>query len=297
MCAKPSRRLNLLWLWIVGVFALAVGWHLRPEPRLTPGDRVTEPFDGVRYVHRVVDTPRRIDMNIVIIDLLNPHIRFEVTGVKTAENGIPSKETTRHFVRRLGAQIAINGGFFDKAGNLISLSVSNGTRVSPWHPTDMNHDFGVNISHDNMVTFISPAPHDTTGFATRPPVDLYNALSGNVRLITAGKITAKHGGDTTYPQTALGITGDHKLILFVADGRQPEISHGMCYEEVAAVLQEFGAVEAIALDGGGSATMVLADTPNGKPRLVNHPSDGRERPVGNSLAVFAAPPATRPGRQ
>ena len=97
------------------------------------------------------------------------------------------------------------------------------------------------------------------------------------------------GGDTTYPQTALGWTADDKLILFVSDGRQPEISHGMDYEEVAHVLQGVGAVEAIALDGGGSAALVLADTPMGWPRVVNHPSGGRERPVGNSLAVFVTP--------
>jgi len=296
MCAKQPpfsltrcRNHDLLWLWAVGFLAIAVGWNLRPAARLSAGDRVTEPFDGVRYVHRVVDTPRRIDMNIVIIDLRNPHIRFEVTGDRGDGRGNTNRETTRHFVQRLQAQIGINGGFFNNLGNLISLSESNGRPVSPWHPTERNHNNGVNIGRDNAVTFISPAPNDPSGFATQPPVPLYNALSGNVRLICAGKITARRGGDTTYPQTALGLTGDNKLILFVSDGRQPEISHGMNYEEVAHVLQGFGAVEAIALDGGGSATLVLADTPSGKPRVVNHPSDGRERPVGNNLAVFVTP--------
>ena len=296
MCAKQSkvhqfrcRNSNLLWLWGIGFALIVAGWYLRPETRLPAGDRVTDPFDGVRYVHRVVDVPRRIDMNILLIDLSNPHIRFEVTGDRSDGKGNTNRETTSHFVGRLGAQVGINGGFFDDKGNLISLSASNGQRVSPWHPTEKNHNHGVNISRDNKVTFITRAANAPSGFTTDPAVGLYNALAGNGRLICAGKITTQHGGDTTYPQTAMGLTGDNKLILFVSDGRQPEISHGMTYEEVACVLKEFGAVDAIALDGGGSATLVLADTFTGMPRVVNHPSDGRERPVGNNLAVFVKP--------
>ena len=257
--------------------------------RLAPGDTVTEPFDGVRHVHRVVDVPRRIDMHFVVLDLRNPNLRFVVTGDPGQEPGDNHRETTRHCVGSLRAQIGINGGFFDALGNSISLSASDGRRISPWHPTERNHNNGVNISRDNQVTFMTKAARDPDGFATDPPVELYNALSGNVQLLHNGKVTARQGGDPTYPQTALGWTGDNRLILFVADGRQPEISHGMTYEEVAHALQEFGAVEAIALDGGGSATLVMADTLSGAPRVVNHPSDGRERAVGNSLVVFAAP--------
>ncbi|MEI6561529.1 MAG: phosphodiester glycosidase family protein [Verrucomicrobiota bacterium] len=286
-----SCRLNndLRLLSGVGLLLIAAGLSLCPETRPTPGDRVTEPFDGVRYVHRVVDVPRRIDMHIVLIDLKNPRIRFEVTGDKSQEPDRNHRETTRHFVWSLGAQIGINGGFFDSLGNSISLSASNGQRVSPWHPTEKNHNNGVNISPGNQVTFISKAPNDASGYETDPPVKLYNALTGNVRLIRDGKITALHGGDTSYPQTALGLTGDHQLILLVSDGRQPEISHGMTYEEVAGVLRGFGAVDAIALDGGGSATLVMAGAFTGLPHVMNHPSDGRERPVGNNLAVFVKP--------
>lgn len=284
-----SRNMDLVCLSILSVLALGIGWDLRPSSRLAPGETVMEPFEGVRYVHRVVDSPRRIDMNIVLIDLRNPHIRFEITGDKKEELGRDIRETTRHFVERIGAQIGINGGFFDNLGHLISLSVSNGYTVFPWHPTAKFHNNGVNISRENKVTFITQPPNDKTGFGTEPPLALYNALSGNARLLCGGKITARPKGDTTYPQTAIGLTADEHLILFVSDGRQPEISRGMSYEEVARVLQEFGVLDAIALDGGGSATLVMSDTRNDRVRVVNHPSDGRERPVGNSLAVFAKP--------
>ena len=59
----------------------------------------------------------------------------------------------------------------------------------------------------------------------------------------------------------------------------------------AFVLKEFGAVDAIAFDGGGSATMVMADGKDSEPRVLNRPSDGKERAVGNNLGVLIRPPS------
>jgi hypothetical protein len=54
--------------------------------------------------------------------------------------------------------------------------------------------------------------------------------------------------------------------------------------EVAQTLLSYGAYDAVNFDGGGSTTLVMA---NPSATVVNLPSDGSERPVGNSLAVFA----------
>lgn len=246
------------------------------------------PFEGVRYVHRHVSEPREIDMHIVIINLKTPGLTFRTTGANGAKAGETDLETTRRFVQRSKAQIGINGGFFTRTPrerllgicDLCSLAVSDGVVVSKW---GQNQYHAVNISADNVVTFVERAANDATGIETKPPVALFNAIAGNVRLIRDGAILAR-GGDPTYPQTAIGHTADRRLILFVSDGRQPAFSAGMTYEEVATVLKEFGAVDAIALDGGGSATLVMADE-RGEPRVLNRPSDGSERAVGNNLAV------------
>jgi exopolysaccharide biosynthesis protein len=51
---------------------------------------------------------------------------------------------------------------------------------------------------------------------------------------------------------------------------------------LADLLIEFGAIEAINLDGGGSTTMVVRNS------LVNRPSDASgERPVSDAILVFA----------
>jgi len=69
------------------------------------------------------------------------------------------------------------------------------------------------------------------------------------------------------------------LLLFTVDGRS-ENSGGMTLIELANVMRELGAWQALNFDGGGSTTMVV----DGK--VVNRPSDKEgEREVGNALMV------------
>jgi exopolysaccharide biosynthesis protein len=86
------------------------------------------------------------------------------------------------------------------------------------------------------------------------------------------------------PRTALGLTKAGHILLVVVDGRQAA-SIGQSLLELAAFMQELGAVDAMNLDGGGSSEMVV----NG--RTVNNPSDGHERRVGSALTVVRAPVA------
>jgi hypothetical protein len=281
-------------LRIESLCVAGAGAAIRPLSGADAADTETTPFPGVRYVHRHVSMPREIDMHVVLIDLTRPGVTIKTTGSNGDRPGETDLETTRAFVERSGAQIGINSGFFSRTAeerrlgvaDLCSLAVSDGEQVSDWGTWIKD---AVAIGADNTVTFVTRPQDDTTGFMTTPQVDLYNALSGNVRLIRDGVVLAGKGGNATYPQAAIGHTADHRLILFVSDGRQPRFSAGMTYGEVAEVLKEFGAVDALAFDGGGSATLVMADGPEGEPRVLNRPSDGRERAVGNNLAVVISP--------
>lgn len=81
------------------------------------------------------------------------------------------------------------------------------------------------------------------------------------------------------PRSAVGITKYGDYIFAVVDGRQGH-SKGCTLEEWAWILKNhFGAVEAINLDGGGSTELIF------KGSLVNIPSDGSERPVGDALTI------------
>lgn len=81
------------------------------------------------------------------------------------------------------------------------------------------------------------------------------------------------------PRTAVGVTKDGRMLLAVVDGRQNH-SIGMTLTELARFMRELGAADAMNLDGGGSSEMVVGDA------VVNKPSDGRERYVGDALLVL-----------
>jgi exopolysaccharide biosynthesis protein len=87
--------------------------------------------------------------------------------------------------------------------------------------------------------------------------------------------------DARHPRTAVGVRADGRILLVTVDGRQPELSVGMTIAELATLLIELGAVEAVNMDGGGSTTMVV------RGRVVNSPSDlTGERAVGDALLIY-----------
>ncbi len=91
------------------------------------------------------------------------------------------------------------------------------------------------------------------------------------------------------PRTAIGINRNGRyLYIAVVDGRQPFYSDGATFAELAELLRKQGAFMAMAMDGGGSSTLVV-EGDDGLPRILNTPIDnyipGRERPVGNHLGV------------
>src|SRR5690606_24557421 len=116
---------------------------------------------------------------------------------------------------------------------------------------------------------------------------LEDIVAGVPQLIANGKIavtweqekSSRTFAETRHPRTAVAKLRDGKLILAVIDGRS-ETSGGIGLEDLAAYLLEFGAVDAMNLDGGGSSTMYL----NGK--VINQPSDKEgERKIGDALVV------------
>lgn len=90
--------------------------------------------------------------------------------------------------------------------------------------------------------------------------------------------------DERHPRTAVGFNADSTRLYFVVvDGRHTS-SAGATLEEMVGIFLGLGAVNAVNLDGGGSSCMMV----NGD--VINHPSDGPIRGVGNGcLFVSTAP--------
>jgi len=103
---------------------------------------------------------------------------------------------------------------------------------------------------------------------------------------------APHERYVRHPVVGVGIFRDgHTMLLVGVDGRQ-RYSVGLTRPEFAAYLAWLGVEQAMAFDSGGSVTMVVRFPWRPTPTVVNSPSDGHERPVGDALLVFSVPVRT-----
>ncbi|MGH3490413.1 MAG: phosphodiester glycosidase family protein, partial [Actinopolymorphaceae bacterium] len=129
-------------------------------------------------------------------------------------------------------------------------------------------------------------------YAARTPDEkqIRTALNGRQLLVVDGVPQKASQGNNVppAPRTAVGFSADgRKMYVLTADGRQPAFADGLGLDELATMMVELGAYNAVNLDGGGSTTMV-ARTPGATTAEVeNRPSDGQERPDPNGLALFA----------
>jgi Phosphodiester glycosidase/FlgD Ig-like domain len=122
-----------------------------------------------------------------------------------------------------------------------------------------------------------------------------DAIGGGPRLVTGGVPVFQAGEEFLSaqllprdPRTAVGQLTDGRILFVAVDGRV-SWSAGVTNSQLARLMARLGAVTAMALDSGGSTTMAWDGS------VLNHPSDGQERLVGDALMVmyygiYARPP-------
>ena len=89
------------------------------------------------------------------------------------------------------------------------------------------------------------------------------------------------------PRTAFGISADGRWLYgVVVDGRQPGYSLGADMYDLVRILKAAGAVDAINMDGGGSATLVWWDEQKKAPVVPNHHLFWSYRPVAMNIGFF-----------
>jgi Phosphodiester glycosidase len=191
---------------------------------------------------------------------------------------------------RTGVEVTVRHG--------VATSVSRGGST-----TIPSHGVVLSGSGDAASFLRRVRPRETVGVdlsfaADGQPIvagDYAAALSGGPRVLRDGQADIQAAAEgyeppndpgwahriaDRNPRTMAGVDDAGRLIMATVDGRQPGYSVGLSYVEGAALMRALGARDAINLDGGGSATMVV------RGRVVNSPSDDEgERPVADALAV------------
>ncbi|HEX3240585.1 MAG TPA: phosphodiester glycosidase family protein [Solirubrobacterales bacterium] len=189
-----------------------------------------------------------------------------------------------------GAEHAIVGGFYMRPGGPPLGDVWIDGRALPSTPIDPPWgDLRACVHAENGDLRLAARAQ----LPAEPSGDL---LQAGPLLVAAGKVLIERGEDAEgfsagsrqfdsditegrYPRAALGL-GERELIAVVCEGRADDEA-GLTMTELASAMARLGAVEAINLDGGGSASLVVGG------ELVNTPREehGLELVGGREVAT------------
>ena len=154
--------------------------------------------------------------------------------------------------------------------------------------TGIRESGGTTLSSTQLVVHLPeefghalPKVGETVSIDTATLPDLRGvrtAIGGGPALLRNGETTQLQAAEVRHPRTAIGWNRD-EFFLVQVDGRQPSVSVGMSFSELAKLFQELGCTDALNLDGGGSSTLWVQG------QVANMPSEGSERPMANALVL------------
>lgn len=116
--------------------------------------------------------------------------------------------------------------------------------------------------------------------------DVVNLIGAPELLVENGAVVSGLPAGSA-PRTAIGQKADGSIVFYTIDGRQSGYSIGASLTAVAMRLVELGCVTAVALDGGGSTTLVATMPYSTGAGVVNTPSEGGVRAVSNHVFLVA----------
>ena len=177
-------------------------------------------------------------------------------GVGVCREEFSSKPGMRlkEIAARYEAVAAVNGGGFSDEGGVgnggrpLGLVVSQGKLLNKARPKS-DHAVVAGFNQDNVLV--------VGKFTTEQAQEkgLRDALAFGPALVVNGEAAQVSGSSSGLnPRTAIGQRADGAVLLLVIDGRQAS-SLGATYSDLISVLMEYGAVNAVNMDGGSSSLM------------------------------------------
>ena len=255
----------------------------------------TQPYPGVTYSHDLHHDPDE-SVFVVTINLDKANIRVAPAGPdpdgpqgEWQTTLLPASE----IAKRENFDVTINASFFTARDTKDAEGVKSGYVRDKWAKAVGLAMTGGKLwssqAKDNFVSFWIDGDHRAhLGAIERVPDDAAQIVQGNAWLLRDDKPVEQTTKmmQVRHPRTAIDLDrAGKKLILLTVDGRRPGVSLGMTGDELSVELQKLGAETAINLDGGGTTTLVLRDPQTGEQKILNQPSDTRERAVADVVGV------------
>ena len=160
----------------------------------------------------------------------------------------------REIAERYGAVAAINGGGFSDGGGVgnggkpLGLVISGG-QVLNRARVNSDHAVVAGFNQDNVLIVGKLTSEQALEKGIR------DALAFGPALVVNGEAAEVKGSSSGLnPRTAIGQRADGAVLLLVIDGRQAS-SLGATYADMITVLLEYGAINAVNMDGGSSSLM------------------------------------------
>ena len=173
-------------------------------------------------------------------------------------------------------------------------------RVLSLQPMTVAIPVTLGLGFSDHVAEPLPRPGDVVDvrYAIDPPVPgAFAGIGSGPLLLKDGEwYEDKHAPapderDVQWPVIAIGTMPDGTLMFAAVDGRHPERSIGMTRPEFGELLRGYGMIDAMALDSGGSVTLVSRAPGNAALTVRNVPSDfDAERYVTDALFVYSSGP-------
>lgn len=238
--------------------------------------------------------------NQVTFDPNEPGVRLDI-GL--AKDRLDAREKVSSMMRRTGARVGINGGYFATSGGPLGLVVKDGKVLAP-HVGRRPTRTVMAQTADRKVVFSRIAARGQKLVSTDGNnwTNILLALGGGPQLVHRGVVAlttdaealGRTGNDITRScgRTALATTRDGQMLLATAAGWHDTHRQGVKLDELARLLIGRGATEAMNLDGGASVDMVIGD----KVVSAGGGSVTDEKPVATAVMVMDEAPATYPDR-
>lgn len=209
------------------------------------------------------------------VRLTNPNaLKMVLANDKVVSKG----ETTSHAAKRTGALLAINAGGFNtnKNGTLSPIGVTVVDGQVKTFSTDTKLSF---VGFNNQGHLVGGKIKSQSEIRQK---GILQGASFLPTLLQGGKKQPipRDWAKARHPRTLIGHFTNGDLLIIVIDGRGKGGSKGVTLEEAQNKLLEFRVRDAYNLDGGGSSAFYY------KGKILNHPSDGRERRVTSNIVVM-----------
>jgi Phosphodiester glycosidase len=240
-------------------------------------------FDGRAIAHGA-QTP-------IITLNLNPSGNPEGTALYTSRFGATTpRDTTRPTVEVPLVAAGRHGDtlLYLRRGAVSSTSGSeipvNGAVLAAYGPGTRASEVRAMTDGDTIKLVLSTLPRPLHGMSPSllvggwPRIMRDGAIVAGEAPVVEGTIS--RNAEARHPRTAIGFSRDSSTLFVLAvDGRSAR-SAGVTLVELATLMRNLGAWNAMNFDGGGSTTMVVGGA------IVNAPTDAAgEREVGNALAI------------